>query len=258
MVPFICLMYHSLEAAPSSQYSITFDEFQAQLAWLQGEGFVVEGFRELARRLALSDLPSRYVVMSFDDGHESAVRAAEMVRSAGAQATFFLTKNFCEQRSDFLKPDAIRKLGELCSLGSHGVSHKNLARLDDARLDDELATSKRWLEDLTGGEVNALSAPGGLLSARVVAQATRIGYSLVGNSVEWWNEPGQVRSSRVVNRVCIRSIFPARTFDRILRRDPLFFVRRRVRGAVLEIPKRLLPQAQMERLAVLAGRSQRH
>src|SRR5438046_8964602 len=100
MGPFVCLMYHSLEDAPRSQYSIGFREFEVQLEWLVARRYTIEGFRELEGRLKTLDFPSNYVVMSFDDGHESGVRAAEMLRAAGGQATFFLTKNFCEQRSD--------------------------------------------------------------------------------------------------------------------------------------------------------------
>ena len=44
MGTFIALMYHSLAKAPHSTYAVSLELFKTQLAWLQSEGWVIEGF----------------------------------------------------------------------------------------------------------------------------------------------------------------------------------------------------------------------
>ena len=130
MSKFIALMYHSLREHPTGRYSLSFSEFNAQVAWLRSEEFIVEGFAELGQRLMQGGFPERYVVITFDDGHDSDLRAAEILRKVGAQATFFLTKEFCHTRKGFLDANGIKELSTLCSVGSHGVTHSLFERYD--------------------------------------------------------------------------------------------------------------------------------
>lgn len=247
-IRFSCLMYHYLADEPDSRYWVSFRAFRRQLAWLTGEGFTIEGFPGLQRRLVSGEFPDRYVLLTFDDGHRSCLKAAEWIREAGGQASFFLTKEFCESRSDFLQQDEIRTLASLCSVGSHGVTHAPLSRISTAHLVEELRVSKRWLEDLIGDEVDTLSAPGGFISAKVVHHAQALGFRLLGNSTEWWNQAARVGATRVANRVGMRHAFGFETFTRIARAQIRFYVPRRLRSAILLPPKRLLPRPLVEQL----------
>jgi len=240
MSQFIALMYHSLKDPPTGGYSVSLSEFKAQLAWLKAEGFTIEGFAELERRLIQGDFPEHYIVMTFDDGHKSSLPAAEILREADAQATFFLTKEACQNRANFLSAHEIRELSTLCSVGSHGVTHLPLTKIGIGRLRWELAESKKWLEDLVNKPINLLSAPGGYINSRVVRHALDLGYSLLGNSVEWWNQTPQVAAQRVVNRIAVRSSFLMPTFKKIVRGERIFFLKRRLRSSLLAIPKTFL------------------
>ncbi len=241
MSRFVTLMYHNLEQDPANRYSLPVKAFEQQVAWLTAEGYVVEGFPELEARLAHGVFPERYVVMTFDDGHRSNLQAAEILARAGGQATFFLTRDFCRQNPAFLRDSEIRELAGLCSVGGHGVTHAPLSRLDAARARDELAGSKAWLEDVTGSPVTTMSAPGGFINRPVLQLALDLGYTLVGNSVEWWNEPSTVNAERLVNRVAVWQGMPLSLFARIVRRDARYLRARRLRAATLELTKRALP-----------------
>ncbi len=148
-------------------------------------GYVVEGLSDLEQRLLRRrGIPERYVVMTFDDGHRSNLRAAEILCRAGAQATFFLIRDFCRQRPDFL------------------------------------------------------------------------GYTLAGNSVDWWNEPTTVASRRLVNRVAIRQGMPLSVFKRVVEQDATFLLQRRLRAGALELARRVIPLHQYEQLSRALHRPQ--
>ncbi len=245
---FSCLMYHYLAEEPASRYWVSFGEFRRQLAWLTAEGFTIEGFPGLQRRLISGEMPDRYVVLTFDDGHRSCLRAAEWIREVGAQASFFLTKEFCESRSDFLQRDEIRALASLCSVGSHGVTHAPLSRISTGQLIEELSVSKQWLEDIIGDQVDTLTAPGGFINSGVVHHAQALGFRLLGNSTEWWNRADRVAATHVANRVGMRHAFGFETFTRIARAQMRFYVPRRLRSAILLPPKRLLPRPLVKQL----------
>lgn len=241
MSRFVTLMYHNLEHDPANRYSLPVEAFEQQVAWLKAEGYAIEGFSELEARLARGAFPERYVVMTFDDGHRSNLRAAEILSRAGAQATFFLTRDFCRHNPAFLRDGEIRELASLCSVGGHGVTHAPLSRLDAAQARAELAESKAWLEDVIGSPVTTMSAPGGFINRSVMRQARDLGYTLVGNSVEWWNEPFTVNAERLVNRVAVWQGMPLSLFARVVRHDARYLRARRLRAGALELAKRALP-----------------
>lgn len=248
MSTFLTLMYHNLADLPDGPHAVSFASFHDQIAWLKAEDFVIEGFDGLEQRLRSRQWPERYLVVTFDDGHASNLHAAEILRAAGARATFFLTKDFCQRRSDYLREREIRSLAELCQVGSHTVTHPYLARLAPDQIRLELADSKAWLEDVTGTEVTTFSAPNGSLNSLATRLALATGYTLLGTSVEWWNDPSRVAAERTVDRMGIRWGFSMETFTTILEQNTAFFIKRRIRSALLRIPKALLSPEQIRQL----------
>jgi len=230
-------MYHSFEDIPTGSYTLSWGQFLRQLDRLTSEGYRVEGMVGLEARLAGDDWPRRYAVATFDDGHRSFLRAAEELKARGFEGTFFLTRNVCRQHPNFLKEADIRQLADLAEVGAHGVTHRPISLLPENDMRCELADSKRWLEDLTGREVRYMSAPGGYWNAAAQRVAREVGYTLVGNSTQWWNQPGRVARTRQVNRVALRTHFGPEQFERILAGDLLFFMGRRLRSLVLAGPR---------------------
>ncbi|MCP4663923.1 MAG: polysaccharide deacetylase family protein [bacterium] len=249
MNTFVALMYHNLEPVPESEYGIELAVFAAQLEWLGGHGFVAEGFPGLARRLAEGNpFPERYCVLSFDDGHASNLQAAEMVCRAGFQATFFLNRA-ASKRPQFLAGDGILELSRLCSLGSHGISHRSLVKMALSQVRRELRDSKQWLEEIGGEPIRWFSAPGGDADDRLRRLALEEGYRLIGNSVEWWNRPTRLSETRVVNRIMIFRSYTMRDFARILEQRPSLLVRRRLRSVLVSAGKRCLPESWIHRVS---------
>jgi peptidoglycan/xylan/chitin deacetylase (PgdA/CDA1 family) len=79
----------------------------------------------------------------------------------------------------YMTPAMIADLGKRGMIGSHAVSHRPLAKLGAGQLSEELATSKRFLEEVTGDPIAAVSYPLGNKEAvdpEVAERASRTGY----------------------------------------------------------------------------------
>jgi hypothetical protein len=70
---------------------------------------------------------------------------------------------------------------------SHGVTHRPLVQLTEARLASELKDSQAELQDLLGRDVRFLSAPGNWSDERVARAARKAGYEAL-----WVSEPGSI------------------------------------------------------------------
>jgi len=239
--PFACLTYHFLGDV-DTQYVLGVEQLSAQLALLNAEGYVVEGFAELEGRLKRKqEIPSRYVVMTIDDGHESSMRAADIFERHSGTATFFVTRDRCLKKPAYIREQQIRDLRNRgFSLGTHGTTHRKLTFLPEPACAEELKGSKAWLEDVIGEEVRYMAAPGGYINARVFRLASEFGYSLVGTCREWTNSAQRMTFPSRVNRVNVRRHFSLLTFRHAVERNPGFYAWRQVRSAALAIPKQLL------------------
>lgn len=61
-------------------------------------------------------------------------------------------------------------------IGSHGLNHLDLRKLDDRELERELKESKRIIEERINSQVNTLAYPFGYYDQRVIAAAKAAGY----------------------------------------------------------------------------------
>ena len=238
---FACLTYHVVGRG-TNQYTITETQFQAQLALLKAEVYVGEGFEQLEDRLRANALvPARYVVITVDDGHESSMRAADLLEAYGCRATFFLTRDRSLKKRGFIREPEIRDLRKRgFSLGTHGTTHHKLTFLPEVSCVKELREGKHWLEDVIGEEVRYMAAPGGFINSRVMKLTHEEGYVLAGTCNEWMNSSETMILRGKVNRVNIRQHFSTEDFRRIVEGDLTFYLWRQARAAALAIPKQLI------------------
>jgi peptidoglycan/xylan/chitin deacetylase (PgdA/CDA1 family) len=239
---FVALTYHNIcDREQASRYTLSWSEFRRQLQWMKEARLQAKGFADLEKHIETRTSPSE-VTITFDDGHRSNLQAATEIAELGMRATVFVTPSFCIDRSDFLKPAELRALHCIADVGTHGYTHRALTQLDRRTLLREIVESKTWLEDIIGAEVRYMAAPGGSINAHVTEACLSAGYYLIGNSVEWWNRISGGKVLRTVNRVALRRGWPIETFEAILRRDRVFFAKRRLRAAMLAMPKLMLNQ----------------
>lgn len=245
MKNFVALMYHSLGDYPGNAYNIDINNFKDQIYWLRSEGYVVEGFRDFSKRKIKNKWPNRYALLTFDDGYKSFLKAANILNDFGFTATFFITKDWCKNRPNFLSHSGIKELGLIQEIGSHTVSHSNLTKIPLNSIRYELLESKKWIEDILQDNIYSLSIPGGFINSKVIKTALEVGYRLIGNSKEWWNRMDYTISSNVVNRVAIRRSYSLDTFKNIVNINNIFYLKRRSRSYLLYLPKLILSDQQI-------------
>lgn len=186
------LLYHAVgDALPDDPYGIDIREdlFARHIDALAapGAGLTVGPFEAPG--------PEGLLSITFDDGFRSVLTAAAPVLvERGLPFTVFVTTGFVRGASPlYLRPPELKSLRALpgVSVGSHGATHRRLDALSDADLREELTASKRYLEDLLGQAVTALSYPHGGVDRRVRDAAERAGYRLGGTSRYGMNPPGR-------------------------------------------------------------------
>lgn len=240
-VRFACLTYHVV-AANSSQYAVGKDELQRQLDFLSTNNYLVDDFEGLEAALISKHVPpTRYIILTVDDGHESSMTAADLFRRYRCKATFFVTRDRCLRKPGFIRPPQIRELrNEGFSLGAHGVTHRKLTFMPIEACAAELRDSKHWLEDILGEPVRHMALPGGYVNRRVLQLAYRSGYTLVGTCNEQMNIAGPITLPTTVNRVNVRQHFSLGHFQRAISGHKGFYAWRQIRAAALAIPKQFI------------------
>jgi peptidoglycan/xylan/chitin deacetylase (PgdA/CDA1 family) len=194
------LMYHEIAQRPetTSNLSVPPEALAAQLAYLSAEGYRTITAAELAAILtAGGELPSRTVLLSFDDGFEDFhSRAMPLLARYGFTATVFVTTAWVQDAGPL---PAGRRPGRMLSWGqveeaasagievaAHSCLHPQLDQLPGKRLREELYASRARLEDRLGVAVPGVAYPFGYSNPRVRNVARDTGYAYgcaVGNAM---------------------------------------------------------------------------
>lgn len=137
----------------------------------------------------------RYAIVTFCDGYQCFVENAlsELVKR-NIPATVFIPTGYIGRRPDWgcdnegeslcrrsvLTSAQIQALpASLISVGSHGVTHKNLNLVTEDEAREELLRSKRDLERITSRDVNLVYVPYGVCNSSHLGMARAMGYKRV-------------------------------------------------------------------------------
>ena len=133
-----------------------------------------------------ADAQGLRIAVTFDDGYKDNVHTvAPILVGLGIPFTVFVTSGFMKDgRPDILSLAELRELADLpgVEIGSHGETHTPFTKLDDFALANELTSSKKYLEDVTGRDVVAVSYPHGAVDVRVRYAVKNAGYEIGGCS----------------------------------------------------------------------------
>ncbi len=165
----------------------------------------------------------------FDDGYEDTfTNAFPILSEFGFTANLFVITGVLGKSNswDFtlfgkfkhLSREQVRALSDAgWNIGSHTKSHLALTTLSPSLLRAELCDSKKFLEDLTGKAVTAISFPFGNFNPRVLAACKEAGYQ-EAISIKTSSSDGFVKRSKAVYRF-----------------DSLHSIRAKLRNAPLEL-----------------------
>lgn len=177
------LTYHSIDGS-GSVISTDPGLFRRQMEWI-----AVHGTRVVPLEQVL-DTPGS-VAVTFDDGYRNfAGTAVPILAEFRLPATVFVVTDYCGKANGWdargmkmpelalMDWQAIRDLpAELVSLGGHGATHKDLAKLAGSELQTEIRGCRSEMEDRTGRPVRAFAYPYGN-SGATARRAAQEAYSL--------------------------------------------------------------------------------
>jgi len=182
----VVLCYHSVH--PTHAFaSATPEQFDEQMRWLKEHCDVIS-LREALDRAA-GDRVSHSkptVAVTFDDGYDdNFFHALPVLTRHGIEASFYVTTGFIDRdpsvvdRMSRMRGMAVNALswsqlaeirGAGMAVGSHTITHRNLAELGDEVLRTELRDSKRTLEDRLGEEIDSIAYPFGIPGRHITGQ----------------------------------------------------------------------------------------
>jgi peptidoglycan/xylan/chitin deacetylase (PgdA/CDA1 family) len=217
-------MYHGTPANSSDIWSVDIANFKAQIKALTEAGFGFLPFRA-------TGVPNSYqkqtsISLTFDDGQTNNVDAFKFLYGLGIQPTSFIVSEWSRRsQNGSLSAATIRDLARICDFGAHGANHKPMALLSPTDLQTELVSPKGYLEEILSSSITMMALPGGSSSPEVLSAATRVGYTLIGNSVPLINSvPGHS-----INRVCVTAEMRPADVVRIAQAHSAFWMMRRAK-----------------------------
>ena len=178
------LYYHYIRVNPNPRDRVGFSlstppaMFRAQMQYLADHGFHVISLHEaVVAGKNHRGLPSRPVVLTFDDGYADFFTAAvPILQSHGFTATSFVISGRMG-RGGFMTPSQVVAAdGMGFTIGAHTVDHVALAAQPAARAVWEMMQSKLALEELLGHPIVDFAYPYGSFNQYDMAQAKTLGF----------------------------------------------------------------------------------
>jgi peptidoglycan/xylan/chitin deacetylase (PgdA/CDA1 family) len=178
------LMYHYVRENPVAGDKMGFDlsvtpaDFNRQLDWLQSNGYHSVDFNDLRAYFDnRAPLPSRPVILTFDDGYRDLYTTAyPILRAHNFKGVAYLVSGFLGAPHNVTRDQVLEMDGHGIQVGAHTVSHVDMVKTSDAELAHQAADSRTDLEQLVGHPVLDFCYPAGRFDARVVAAVRAAGY----------------------------------------------------------------------------------
>jgi peptidoglycan/xylan/chitin deacetylase (PgdA/CDA1 family) len=167
---FIILGYHSISNDPLDPWSITPQDFSAQMQLLAEMQMKVFSIDRLMVFFRMRKIPKNSIAITFDDGYTNFLQnGIPILQKHQFPATLYIPVNHIGKKStwnsmgiehmllDWTDLKEITRLGY--TIGSHGLNHLDFTNLNMKELTREIDDSKKILENFLGNSVASISCP---------------------------------------------------------------------------------------------------
>jgi peptidoglycan/xylan/chitin deacetylase (PgdA/CDA1 family) len=187
--PFV-LCYHGVSAEPRrsdpSGLFVSNAQFQAQLDFIEGQGYRLVSVSELWRLMQAGADVSHVASITFDDGFACAMHEAmPILARRGASCSMFVSTGLLGGPHPHMPDEQIMTASEVVELqamgmevGGHTVDHPRLPGMPYLEVLDQLHRSRAFLEDLLGRQVKTMAYPFGAFDAQAIRAAREAGYEI--------------------------------------------------------------------------------
>lgn len=172
----LILNYHLIAEQPSNAdlYAISLPDFRAQINFLKTEQIPIIDLRKVLKTPLKADFA---VAITIDDGNLSDYQLVRPVlKEHQIPASFFPPLRFIGNKNkiDWHQLRMLKEDG--FEIGSHGVRHESISRLDPTQQEIELTESKFSLQTNLNLEVESFAFPYGQYNGDLVQQCFQKGY----------------------------------------------------------------------------------
>lgn len=145
-----------------TNYRVTTENFEKQMQYLKDNDYHPITFKKYVNSFKnyVMVLPSRAVVISFDDGWKNQFdNAVPILEKYNFPATFFIVSDYVNYKA-YMSWDDLKYLAtHNFEIGSHTKGHQMLTKVDSNLLVYELSESKKILEEKLGLKITTLAYP---------------------------------------------------------------------------------------------------
>ncbi|ADY56017.1 polysaccharide deacetylase [Syntrophobotulus glycolicus DSM 8271] len=186
------LYYHSIMTERGNVLRIPVEEFAEQMKYLSENGYHVISLNRLYDAFNGVPLPSKPVVITFDDGYEdNYLNAYPVMKKYGFTGTIFMVSNYVDG-TGYLKTEHLRELqANGWIIGGHTAEHINLPTVSAQEALKELQESRQDLEKILGAEIRYFAYPFGGYDNKIIEMVKEDGYEIAFTIKKGWIKPGE-------------------------------------------------------------------
>lgn len=156
---------------------------------------------------------------SWDDGHPSDMRLAELLEHHGAKGTFYIAQKHDRDRPS-LSESELKTLSQRMEIGAHTLTHPELTAIAPEAAKREIEGSKAWLESTTGKVCDMFCYPRGKYDDDIKSMVKSAGFSGARTTENFrfsHDDPFALPSTVHVYHFPLRPVANRRCFDPAIR-----------------------------------------
>jgi peptidoglycan/xylan/chitin deacetylase (PgdA/CDA1 family) len=197
--PVPILMYHVIHSPPAGakfpDLYVPPAEFDAQVKALQDAGYKGVTLDQVESAWAKgTPLPAKPIVLSFDDGYRSQyAKARPTLQRAGWPGVLNLKVDQKPEEGNLTESQIRGLIDAGWEVDAHTITHPDLTTLDAAQLEQEVAGSRKDIQQRYGVPVNWFCYPAGRYDETVEAAVKAAGYEGATTTQPGWATPDEDR-----------------------------------------------------------------
>lgn len=172
------LNYHKI-ANEHKSLSVTLDDFEQQMKWLDEYGYHCITPQQLYDFVANgAELPQNPVLITFDDGYkDNYTNAYPIMKKYGMKGTIFVVTGFLGVYDNYLTWEQAKELLDAgFNIESHTYSHKSMTEASDEDISNELVKSRKTIKDKLGIDSDFMAYPTGTYNLHIAELVKEAGY----------------------------------------------------------------------------------
>lgn len=225
-------------------FSVSRNSFEKQIEILLKHNIPIVPLHDLVNNSLTADFS---VAITSDDGNASDCTIIyPLLKSHSIPATFFWLSYDLE--NNFNMAAAKEMVMNGFTIGSHGISHRDMTRMGPTEQSNDLDISKKELEEKTGNPVNYFAFPYGAYTGEIFELVKKSGYAAACGSELKLNCAGD--GSFLIHRWNIKKNTSHSEFEKMLT-DPGFLRHKIKISRVKNAAKKILGKSIADRLNLL-------